>query len=79
MTAPHNAPPHILEAMRDSPDLYLFRAANILGDKMTWLRTPKCNVLRSKLGIDDTLTCWSLDGGKTHATHGEIMEKAGLK
>jgi hypothetical protein len=74
--APHNAPPYILAAMHDSDDLPLLRAVKAIGDGATWLGTaPHGN---GKYG-DDAVTCWSLDGGKTHATHGEIMKAAGLK
>ena len=78
MITPHNAPPHIINAMRDDPGSDLFRAAAALGERLTWKGTPK-RINSTSLGIDNTPTCWSLDGGKTHATHGEIMEKAGLK
>jgi hypothetical protein len=73
--APHNAPQYILDAMKSNPCNPLFFAASKLGGEMTWMGTPPTV---GTTQIDGTFTCWSLDGGKTHATHGEIMKAAGL-
>lgn len=79
MTAvPPNPPQHILDAMRTAPELPLFRAATILGDRMAWKGQPP-NTGGGSISMGRSFTCWSLDGGQTHATHGEIMTAAGIE
>lgn len=61
-------PQHIIKSLIIEADLPLLRAKKVLGDRLVWLGNPS----------NKAKTCWSLDGGKTHATDEEIRIAVGM-
>lgn len=61
-------PEYIASLCASGSELPLIRAKAILGSAMTW----------KGAGYTNMQTCWSLDGGKTHATDDEIRAAAGM-
>lgn len=59
---------YIASLCASGSELPLIHAKAILGSAMTW----------KGQGHTNMQTCWSLDGGKTHATDDEIRAAAGM-
>ena len=68
-------PEHIAALVRcGDRSLPLIEAKLRLGERLAWKGTPPGR----DVAYDKTLTCWSLDGGRTHARAVDVLAAAGI-